>query len=108
MKQVRQLVKENPGVEEAVLDAMERPKVLLQSLLSRLQLKDEQFRVFAAASQDDIAQLLGKVKKIDATLSPESTNKAQVAGCADFKTFLATHCVIRHMFIVRKCGEESC
>ena len=109
MKQVRQLVEENPGFEEAVIDSMERPKALLTSLLSRLQLKDEQFHVFQAAPKDTVSSLLEKVKKIDPTLRPESTTKVQVAGCAAFQKFLSTHCVIRHyMFSIRKCGEESC
>ena len=109
MKQVKQLVEENPGFEEAVIDSMERPKALLTSLLSRLQLKDEQFHVFQAAPKDTVSSLLEKVKKIDPTLRPESTTKVQVAGCAAFQKFLSTHCVIRHyMFSIRKCGEESC
>ena len=52
MKEIRELVKSMPDLEQEILDSLERPKTLLASLFNCLKLKDEPFSVFIAASEE--------------------------------------------------------
>ena len=52
MKQIWELAKSLPDVEEGILEALEQQKYLFSSLFSWLKLKDKSFLVFFAATEE--------------------------------------------------------
>lgn len=109
MKQIRELAKSVPGLEEEILDSLERPKSLLSSLFSRLKLKEKPFSVFVAATEEEIQSLWDNVRQIDSSLERKDTTKVLTKEKKELQEFMQSHCKVRHyMFSVKKCTDTNC
>lgn len=109
MKQIRELAKSLPDVEDDILDALEQPKSLLSSLFSWLKLKEKPFSVFVAATEEEIQSLWDNVRKVDGSLERTDTTKVLTKRKKELQEFMQSHCKIRHyMFSVKKCRDVDC
>ena len=100
MKQIRELAQSVDCLKEAVLDSLERPKSLLSGLFGRLELKEEPFSVFSAATQKDILSLWESVKQIDSSLERTNTTRVLMKDKKELQEFIQTHCKVRHYNII--------
>ena len=99
-----------PGVKE-VRDAIQPCKDLLNSVFSRLHLKDKRFKTFAAAS-NELREMADNVRKIDqhfdTTLLLDSSRSCPKPSGA-LKPFMERHCRSgQYLFSVKKCGDDEC
>ena len=109
MKEIRELAKLMPDIEQEIFDLLRHPKTLLASLFNRLKLKDESFSVSVVVSEEEIESTRESVKSMDSSLERSDTKKPLVEGKKQLQGFLASHCKIRHyMFSVKKCGDPDC
>ena len=105
MKEIRKLSQKHPGLKEAILDSIASAKVCLVEVLSRLQLKGENFNIFASATQDELDMCWSAIKCIDDTITPSVTK----ANLSDVQKFMEHCCRKRHYsFEIHKCGTGDC
>ena len=108
MAEVRQ-VAEAADVRAALQASMDAPIALLEERISRLQLKDEPFKVFPPASDADIDELWQEMHTIDPTLSRSDTTQQLIKSKDKFNAFIDHCCVKRHYFFaIKKCGADDC
>ena len=67
VKDIRTLAQSDPNFKECFLDSLEPVKALLSSVFQRLQLKDDPFQVFMAASDVEIEELWNNILSIEET-----------------------------------------
>lgn len=68
VKDIRTLAQSDPNFKECFLDSLEPVKALLSSVFQRLQLKDDPFKVFMAASDAEVEELWNNILSIEETL----------------------------------------
>ena len=79
MKEIRKLSLKHPDMKEAAMDSVASAKILLSQVLSRLQLKGDNFSLFTPATQDDMDSLWSAIHSIDETVTP-SVTKASLSN----------------------------
>ena len=65
LKSIRELAAKSPDLRREVLAAVEPPKELLNNVFERLHLKGKVFKVFSAATPEEMKELADNLKKID-------------------------------------------
>ena len=106
---VRKLAEKTPGLERAVLDSMQQPITLLETVTCRLYLKDRPFQIFHAATTQNIDDMWDNMQQVDDSLLRTDTTKKLVKNKEKFQEFIKKHCVIRHYFFsVKKCLDLNC
>lgn len=111
LKAIRELGKKFPGLKEEVKDAIQPPKVLLNTVFGRLQLKQKQFKVFTAASHDQLTQMADKIKEIDPEFNTASLldSSQPCKPSRKIKAFMDKHCNLGHyQFGIKKCTTDDC
>lgn len=112
LKEIRALSKKHAPLEEEVNDCIEPCRVLIGSVFSRLELKGKKFKVFNAATHEDLIQLACHLKCIDEDFDPEvlaSSEKRKVTVSEKIKQFMEKHCVRGHyQFSIKKCLDNNC
>lgn len=90
-------------------DSIQSTKCLLETLLSRLKLKDIPFQVFRAASAVDMDTQWNHLLKIEPLLTRGDTNASVIPLRRSLKQFL-NHCCVdrRYFFSIKKCGSDTC
>ena len=109
MKEIRAAAAKHPTLREAIIYSVAGPKICLPQVLSRLQLKQESFNVFNAATAEAMDQSLTVLKQIDDTIINTSINKKSLPDHPNLKEFMQHCCRKRHYFFeIRKCGSLEC
>lgn len=114
LKAIRELSKKHRTLEEEVKESIEPCKTLIGSVFSRLQLKGKSFKVFSAATNEDLLQPANQLKRIDGefdlkTLLPYSQPSQPVKMSLKLQQFIDNHCVKGHyQFSIKKCSDEEC
>ena len=98
----------DPNFKECFLDSLEPVKVLLSSIFQRLQLKEDPFQVFMAASDAEIEQLWNNILSIDNMLTQKDTTKKALKAKKKITEFIEHCCHVQHVFGIKKCGDTSC
>ncbi len=73
MKESRSVAAKHPGFKEALLDLVASPKITLVKVISRLQLKGRDFKVFTPATDEEMEKCWDSVKQIDPEITPSVT-----------------------------------
>ena len=82
---------------------------LLHDLMKRLELKDQHFEVFDAATADEIECFLEILLLVDSSLRVEDTTQKAIKSKVQLKAFLDHCCEFHHYsFQVKKCGHPTC
>ena len=76
MKEIRKLSLKHPDMKEAAIDSVASAKILHSQILSRLQLKGDNFNLLEPATKDDMGSLWSAIHSIDETFSLQSLKKA--------------------------------
>ena len=109
IKQIRQACDTSPELESALMDGMQPVKTLLESLFVRLKLKEKPFKVFHAASSEEIDALWSHVLRVDNQLLRQDTSSRVVRHRPGLKMFLEHCCQERsYCFSIKKCGTITC
>ena len=90
MKEIRAAAAKHPTLREAIIYSVAGPKICLAQVLSRLQLKQESFNVFNAATAEAMDQSLTVLKQIDDTIINTSINKKSLPDHPNLKKVHAT------------------
>ena len=109
MKEIRAAAAKHPTLREAIIYSVAGPKICLAQVLSRLQLKQESFNVFNAATAEAMDQSLTVLKQIDDTIINTSINKKSLPDYPNLKEFMQYCCRKWHYFFeIHKCGSLEC
>ena len=109
VKQIREACEAQPLLRNALIDAMEPTKLLLESLFVRLKLKEHIFEVFHAASSAELDSFWNHILRIDTRLTRQDSSKAILEERPGLKFFLQHCCQERaYSFSIKKCGEATC
>ena len=109
VKDVRDAVKETPGLEEALKDSVEPVKTLLHSVFSRLNLKDKPISSCMSASQHEIDAFFSILQDIEPEIT-QSDRKANVLAKRPALSAFMKHCCYerKYLFGIKKCGKLDC
>ncbi|GBB89518.1 hypothetical protein RclHR1_16200004 [Rhizophagus clarus] len=78
-------------------------------IFERLTLKEESFKTFKAASDEDICELWELLLEIDETLELDDRTKKSIKNKEKFQEFYNHCCKSRHYFFqIKKCGKADC
>ena len=109
LKEIRLLGKDKPFIKEKVKESMQPIKDLLSNVFQRLSLKEKNFKIFHACSEEDMNVLWEEIKKVDSSLEKSDTSKERVQDKVFLQNFLSNHCRVRqYCFQVKKCGNTNC
>ncbi|XP_072045612.1 LOW QUALITY PROTEIN: uncharacterized protein [Amphiura filiformis] len=111
IKAIRELSNKEPALREEVMDAVQPAKILLGDVFSRLQVKGQNFKVFTAASKDDMVRLVNHLKKIDEEFNTDSLldSSKPCKLTQKLKDFISEHCVCgQYQLSIKRCGAEDC
>ena len=82
---------------------------VVENRFRRLSLKDMNFKIGDAATDDKIECLWSFAEVIDEQLSMSNTKRTEVSKAKDFMMFVKVHCRLHHYSIqIRKCNDSSC
>lgn len=74
----------------------------MSGLLSRLSLKGKQFKIFQAATDEEISVLWGFIRAIDGSIGEDDKSAADLKGKKSLEEFVDHCCISRHYFFVIK------
>ena len=108
--QLRHVGEKKPEIIPAISDSIAPVKLLLSNVLQWLKLHDKQFRVFSAATEDDLKELWSELDSVDKSLEYGGQyRKKCLESHPDLVNFLSHCCKSRHYsFAIKKCGDPSC
>ncbi len=111
LKAVRHLAKKVPGLQQEVEDSIQPAKILISDVFSRLQLKDKNFKIFHAATKEEMLKLGEQLTKLDESFHPailvDSSKPCKISD--KIKKFMEDHCLIGHyQFSIKKCKSKEC
>jgi len=109
MNNIRASAVKHEGLHEAFADSLEPVKILLSGLFSRLSLKGKQFKIFQAATDEEISVLWGFIRAIDGSIGEDDKSAADLKGKKSLEEFVDHCCISRHyFFVIKKCGSQNC
>lgn len=112
LKGIRELAKKHPELKEEVGAAVKPTKELLNSVFQRLHLKDIPFKIFSAASTQDLRELADNIKRIDEEFDTTpliDTSKPCPKPSPKIKAFMDRHCRAgQYQFGIKKCQDDHC
>lgn len=102
-------IRESGVSAAAVASTLASPIELLHDLFKRLQLKDKAFKLYDAASDDEIQSFWEILLQIESNLQLTDTTKTAIADKADLLAYMKHCCKIQHYsFQIKKCRVENC
>ena len=103
--QLRAALASDPSkVEESLA-----PQIQLLHIMKRLRLKGKAFKVYEAATSDEVSVFWEILLQIDISLTEQDTTKRAIKNKTDLQKFLDHCCVFRHYsFLIKKCGSDDC
>ena len=107
---LRKLAKRNSQIVSAVGDSLSPVKIQLTKIMERLQLKGTNFKVFAAATKDDIDSFWAALLALDATLDLDHkvTRHSLINSHVKIVDFIMHCCQSSHYtFDILKCGSSD-
>ena len=107
---LRKLAERNPQIVSAVRDSLSPVKIQLTKIMERLQLKGTNFKVFTAATKDDIDSFWAALLALDATLNfDHKITRHSLNDHAKVTEFILHCCQSSHYaFDILKCGKSDC
>ena len=110
MAAIRSAAESRPPLKAAVVQSMASVISVVENRFRRLSLKDMNFKIGDAATDDKIECLWSFAEVIDEQLSMSNTKKTEVSKAKDFMMFVKVHCHLRHYYCIqiRKCNDPSC
>ncbi|CAB5354185.1 unnamed protein product [Rhizophagus irregularis] len=78
MNDIRKMAEKTPSLKEGLKQNLNPMITLLNDVFERLQLKDENFKIFEAASELDIDILWNSMLQLDPTLTKDDRNWANI------------------------------
>ena len=99
------------NVQAEVMECIKPTKLLLGNVFSRLQLKGQKFKVFSAASKEEMVEFVSQLKKIDEEFDSDilldSSRPCKLTE--QMKEFMKKHCLCgQYQFSINKCGAQDC
>ena len=92
-----------------VSSSLSPSKDLLNSIMTRLELKGRQFNIFQSAPESEIDSFFNILLKIDSSLSKSNTTKKSIEKCTCLQSFISHCCIFRrYSLTIRKCGGSNC
>ena len=108
LKEIRKVAEKHPSLKEATADSIASVKIRLTQLFCRLQLKGEPFKVFNAATKEEIDAFWSAMSSVDTAVTPTAT-KESLRALPQLQKFIDHCCRKRHYsFEIRKCGSRDC
>ncbi|GBB98408.1 hypothetical protein RclHR1_03220001, partial [Rhizophagus clarus] len=109
MEDIRNKAEEEPQLKEQLLNSLHPTIELMENLIRRLELKEEPFGIFKAASDEEITTLWNSLLLIDNSLTMEDNSKKSIQNKSEFLEFYNHCCKSRHYFFeIKKCGLLDC
>jgi hypothetical protein len=109
MEDIRNKAKEESQLKEQLLNSLYPTIELMENLIKRLELKEEPFDTFKAASDEEIITLWNSLLLIDNSLTMEDNSKKSIQNKSEFLEFYNHCCRSRHYFFeIKKCGSLDC
>ena len=109
MEDIRKKAEEKPELKEQLLNSLHPTIELMESVIKRLELKEEPFDTFKAASDEEITTLWNSLLLIDDSLTMEDNSKKSIQNKFEFLEFYNHCCRSRHYFFeIKKCGSLDC
>lgn len=85
MNDIRKMAEKTPSLKEGLKQSLNPMITLLNDVFERLQLKDENFKTFEAASELDIDILWNSMLRLDPTLTKDDRNWANIKNKVKYK-----------------------
>ena len=109
MEDIRNKVEKESQLKEQLLNSLHPTIELMENLIKRLELKEEPFGTFKAASDEEITALWNSLLLIDESLTTEDNSKKSIQNKFKFLEFYNHCCRSRHYFFeIKKCGLLDC
>ncbi|GES72778.1 uncharacterized protein LOC105326236 [Rhizophagus clarus] len=109
MEDIRNKAEEELQLKEQLLNSLHPTIELMENLIRRLELKEEPFGIFKAASDEEITTLWNSLLLIDNSLTMEDNSKKSIQNKSEFLEFYNHCCKSRHYFFeIKKCGLLDC
>ena len=108
MAAIRSAAESNPSLKD-VVQSIASVISVVENRFHRLSLKDMNFKIGDAATDDKIECLWSFAEVIDEQLSMSNTKRNEVSKAKDFMMFFKVHCHLHHYSIqIQKCNDPSC
>ena len=110
MSQVRKLAEKNASVVGSVKESLSSVVTLLDTIMTRLMLKDIPFKNYSSATVAEIEEFWNSILNLEATLKlDDKVTKKNVADYSNLCNFLQHCCSQSHYsFDILKCGSSQC
>ena len=95
----------NPGLEENIEQSLRPAKILVQTVLSRLSLKDTKIELFEPANEEEMESLEFALSVFESSIKSLSSF-ANISKFPKFNKFYESHCKSRtYSFQIKKCSD---
>ena len=110
MKALRAVAERSTAFKEAALDSIAPVKIVLTDIAQRLELNEKKFRVFTAASPQELDDLWSALLSIDQQFPYERSDRLSAKELSEgLVKFIDQCCIQRHYFFdMIKCGKTDC
>ena len=109
MEDIWNKAEKEPQLKEQLLNNLYPTIELMENLIKRLELKEESFDTFKAASDEEMIALWNSLLLIDDSLTMEGNSKKSIQNKFKFLEFYNHCCRSRHYFFeIKKCGLLDC
>ena len=104
---VRKAAEEQISLPEEVIDSVQQPKALIETVFKQLKMKEETFNIFEPATSEEILTCMKTLQTLGIT--QVNLKKDQITKYPKLQKFLESHCKITcYMFSVIKCTDVAC
>ena len=105
---IRKAFSMHKDLEKKLIDSLEPAKSLVETILTRLSLKDKKFKIFSAATDNEIENLKKSLSVFDKNINSLESS-VDLKKFPKFYNFFKSHCNCRtYIFQIRKCIDPLC